>query len=58
MTASVFIGTSVDGFIARTNGTLDFLPEGGGEPHGLQRVHCQRRCDCDRPQDLRDGSGF
>jgi len=34
MTASVFIGTSVDGFIARTNGTLDFLPEGGGEPHG------------------------
>jgi dihydrofolate reductase len=34
MTASVFIGTSVDGFIARRNGALDFLPEGGGEPHG------------------------
>jgi len=34
MTVSVFIGTSVDGFIARTNGELDFLPEGGGEPHG------------------------
>src|SRR5207244_8925687 len=34
MTASVFIGTSVDGFIARPNGELDFLPEGGGEPHG------------------------
>src|SRR5437588_3834029 len=34
MTASVFIGTSVDGFIARTNGDLDFLPPGGGEPHG------------------------
>src|SRR5467141_1695589 len=34
MTASVFIGTSVDGFIARPNGGLDFLPEGGGEPHG------------------------
>src|SRR5438094_8496043 len=33
MTASVFIGTSVDGFIARPNGELDFLPE-GGEPHG------------------------
>src|SRR5919206_4016215 len=32
--ASVFIGTSVDGFIARVNGELDFLPPGGGEPHG------------------------
>jgi dihydrofolate reductase len=34
MKASVFIGTSVDGFIARPNGDLDFLPPGGGEPHG------------------------
>ena len=34
MPASVFIGTSVDGFIARTNDDLDFLPEGAGEPHG------------------------
>jgi dihydrofolate reductase len=34
MIASVFVGTSVDGFIARLNGDLDFLPEGGGEPHG------------------------
>jgi dihydrofolate reductase len=34
MTVSVFVGTSVDGFIARTNGDLDFLPPGGGEPHG------------------------
>ena len=34
MTASVFIGISVDGFMARPNGDLDFLPEGGGEPHG------------------------
>jgi dihydrofolate reductase len=34
MKTSVFIGTSVDGFIARANGDLDFLPPGGGEPHG------------------------
>ena len=43
MSASVFIGASVDGFIARPNGALDFLPEGGGEPHGcnefIARVH-------------------
>jgi len=32
--ASVFIGTSLDGFIARLNGAFDFLPPGGGEPHG------------------------
>jgi dihydrofolate reductase len=34
MTASVFVGTSLDGFIARRNDDLDFLPPGGGEPHG------------------------
>lgn len=34
MIASVFVGTSLDGFIARLNGEFDFLPEGGGEPHG------------------------
>jgi dihydrofolate reductase len=31
---SVFVGTSLDGFIARKNGDYDFLPVDGGEPHG------------------------
>jgi dihydrofolate reductase len=34
MKLSVFTGTSLDGFIARPDGSLDFLPEGGGESHG------------------------
>jgi dihydrofolate reductase len=34
MRITVFVGTSVDGFIARPDGGLDFLPPGGGEPHG------------------------
>jgi dihydrofolate reductase len=34
MLVSVFVGASVYGFIARANGDLDWLPEGGGEPHG------------------------
>ena len=34
MPASVFVGVSVDGFMARSNHDLDWLPEGGGEPHG------------------------
>ncbi len=36
MKASVFVGTSLDGFMARTSGALDFLPPGGGEPHGYE----------------------
>ena len=36
MNASVFVGTSLDGFIARLNGEFDFLTAGGGEPHGYE----------------------
>ncbi|HEX3102096.1 MAG TPA: dihydrofolate reductase family protein [Pyrinomonadaceae bacterium] len=36
MLASVFVGTSLDGFIARLDGSFDFLPEDGGEPHGYK----------------------
>ncbi|MBP1773380.1 MAG: Bifunctional deaminase-reductase domain protein [Holophagaceae bacterium] len=35
VTASVFVGISVDGFLARPDGDLDWLPEGGGEAHGF-----------------------
>jgi dihydrofolate reductase len=34
MTISVFVGVSVDGFIARPAGELDFLDAAGDEPHG------------------------
>ncbi len=36
MAVSVFVGVSVDGFMARLNHDLDWLPEGGGEAHGYE----------------------
>jgi dihydrofolate reductase len=36
MRLSAFVGTSLDGFIARENGEYDFLPPDGGEPHGYE----------------------
>jgi dihydrofolate reductase len=36
MRASVFVGTSLDGFIARADGRFDFLDAGGNEPHGYE----------------------
>lgn len=37
MKATVFVGISVDGFIARKDGTFDFLPE-NPEPHGYEEL--------------------
>ena len=36
MKVTVFMGASVDGFIARPDGALDFLPADGGEQHGFE----------------------
>jgi dihydrofolate reductase len=36
MKLSVFVGVSVDGFLARRDGRLDFLDAGGSEPHGYE----------------------
>lgn len=36
MRCTVFVGTSVDGFIARPNGDFDFLPGDEAEAHGFE----------------------
>src|SRR5262245_35422537 len=36
MQTSVFVGVSVDGFLARPNHELDFLDAGGSAPHGYE----------------------
>ena len=36
LSISVFVGVSVDGFLARPDGALDFLDAAGGEPHGYE----------------------
>ena len=41
MRASVFVGTSVDGFIARENGGLDWLPAGGGVSDEVQNGYAE-----------------
>ena len=35
MSGTVFVGTSLDGFIARKDGSFDFLPD-DPEPHGFE----------------------
>ena len=51
---SVFVTVSVDGFIARANGELDFFDAGGDEPHGYDGVHLNRRYHRHGAKDLRD----
>jgi dihydrofolate reductase len=36
MPVTVFVGVSVDGFLARKDGTFDFLMVGEGIPHGFE----------------------
>ena len=38
MTVTVFVGVSVDGFLAREDGALDWLPGDDVEPHGYEEL--------------------
>jgi dihydrofolate reductase len=39
MPCSVFVGVSVDGFLARPDGSVDFLKAGEGVPHGFDEFY-------------------
>jgi dihydrofolate reductase len=39
MPRSVFVGVSVDGFLARADGSVDFLHAGEGVPHGFEEFY-------------------
>ncbi len=59
MKATVYIATSVDGFIARENGGIDWLPDGeeieDGEDYGVSGIHRFGRCHCHGASHLRVG---
>lgn len=39
MPCSVFVGVSVDGFLARPDGSVDFFHAGEGVPHGFEEFY-------------------
>ena len=51
----MFIATSLDGFIAREDGGLDWLPKNGGEPHGYDEFMATVDALVIGRKDIRDG---